>query len=122
MSYLERSETANDFADRALELMHRHAVAPHPLNFEIWYNYISGGVPGLVRAIDAVIAKNQEFTKERLAAPHSEFFPDPGEDAQVADAAARLEHEIGRIIETFGEAGTNTRDFGQALGGFANAL
>ena len=116
------SDTASEFATQAFELMRRHGVVPHPCNFEIWYNYISGAVPGLVRAVDTVIADGGTFSKERLEALHKEFFPDPSEDLRVADAAARIEGEIGRVMTAFGEAGGNTRDFGQALGGFALAL
>jgi diguanylate cyclase len=122
VSYLERSETASDFAKQAFDLMQRHGVAPHPRNFEIWYNYISGAVPGLVRAVDAVIADGGTFSKERLDALHKEFFPDPSEDSRLADAAARIEGEIGKVMTAFDEAGGNARAFGQALGGFAHAL
>ncbi len=122
MTYLERSETASDFAERAMELMRRHAVAPHPGNFEIWYNYVSGAVPALARAVDTLIGENQDFSTERMDALHAEFFPDASEEERIADAAQRLEGEIGRIAEAFGDAGGSTREFGHALGAFASAL
>jgi diguanylate cyclase len=122
VTYLERSDTASDFAQRALELMRRHSVAAHPQNFEIWYNYVSGAVPGLVRAVDRILADGREFPKEQLKALHAEYSPDAGDDAQLAEAAARLEGELGGVLEAFSRTGGNTREFGRALGAFAMAL
>jgi len=122
VSYSRFQDIAPDVAQEALRLMDAHGVAPHPRNFEIWFNYVSGGMPALRKAIDDLLAAGESFTAERTEKLYSEFFSLLSEGVQVSDATYRLETELDRLVAAFGEAGGNTREFGTALAHFATSL
>lgn len=122
MTYLESDETAADYAEQALELMRQHGVAPNPRNFEIWYNYVSGDIPALRRGIDTLVDNGEKFSTERTDALYAEYFPVLNEELHVAEATAKLEAELTKLVEAFGAADGNTHAFGKALAAFTVAL
>jgi len=122
VTYSKFQDTAPDLAQEALRLMDAHGVAPHPRNFEIWFNYASDGMPELRKAMDALIEAGEPFTAERAEKLYGEYFTLMNEGMQVSDATYRLETELDRLVDAFGEAGGDTREFTAALATFATAL
>ncbi len=49
-------------AEAACKAMASHGVAPTPHNYTVWYTYMAGTMPSLRQAIDALLAKQTDFT------------------------------------------------------------
>jgi diguanylate cyclase len=45
-----------EFAERAFELIKRHNLSAEPISYAVWYAYVRGNNPALIRDIDGVIA------------------------------------------------------------------
>lgn len=43
---------------KAVPLMVKYRVAPNPMNYSIWYNYVSGTIPEMNRQLDSVIEQH----------------------------------------------------------------
>ena len=122
MTYSENTEQANDHANQAIDLMEAHQVAPHPQNFEIWFNYASGNNLDLKTAIDAIIDIGEPFTTERTDELYAQYFSLMAEGIKVTEATNKLGQEMQNLMSALGEADSNTRDFGSALVEFTGAL
>lgn len=57
-------EYATAVANRAHELMARHAVPPTSDNFAVWFQYVLRSDPALNRTIDIVISNKRTFDKQ----------------------------------------------------------
>jgi diguanylate cyclase len=122
VTYSENTDQAADHANQAIEFMEAHQVAPHPQNFEIWFNYASGNNPDLKTAIDKIIDTGEPFTTERTDELYAQYFSLMAEGLQVTEATAKLGQELQNLVSALGEADSNTRDFGNALAEFTGAL
>lgn len=122
MSRSSKSDQTADFANRAIDMMRQYGVAPHPRNFEIWYAYAAGGMPQLNCVIDALVSQGTALDEPQTETLHKRFFSDEAENIQVSEATAKLEEELGRIIDALGQADGTTREFGLALATFTGAL
>ncbi len=74
MFYPETAAAARQHALIAIDLMARHAVAPNPTNFSVWYDYAGKRNPELVRAIDALIRAHSPFSPAQCADLYAGFF------------------------------------------------
>ena len=122
MDYRENHLQATETAERALALMARHGIAPHPLNFEIWFNYAAGHNPDLCRSVDALLAGGEGFGSEHAEELHTRFFSDQTEAAHLGETAGLLDSQLRQLMTALGEAGGNTTAFGSALRDFTGAL
>lgn len=55
MKYNETPNQAADFLRQAVPLMVRNRIPPNPLNYALWYAYVSNQVPELNAALDATL-------------------------------------------------------------------
>jgi diguanylate cyclase len=122
VDYRENHLQATETAEQALALMVRHGIAPHPLNFEIWFNYVAGHNPDLCRSVDALLAGEEGFGNERAEELHTRFFSDKTESAHLAETAGLLDSQLRHLMAVLSETGGNTKTFGSALQDFTGAL
>ncbi len=55
MNYPENPSEAAELLRQAVPLMVRHQIAPNPLNYALWYTYVSNRLPALNQALDATL-------------------------------------------------------------------
>lgn len=58
MEYLDSAPQAVAYLKQALPKMLQHEFPPHPVNYSLWYDYVSGRSPDLNRAMDELLADN----------------------------------------------------------------
>lgn len=66
VSFLPVYETDNEYnatiLRQSIPMMAKHNIAPHPINYAIWYDYASGENKALTVAVDKLLAKGQTFS------------------------------------------------------------
>lgn len=55
MHYQDSSEQAANYLRAAVPLMVRYKIPPNPLNYALWYTYVSNRVPALNSALDQTV-------------------------------------------------------------------
>lgn len=67
-TFLPQYEQEPDFSTQILRqcipLMVKHQMAPHPINYAIWYDYVSNNNPALNQAIDELLDNNTPFDEK----------------------------------------------------------
>ncbi len=63
-SYEDASPKAAEYLRQALPLMSKNKVATNPINYAIWYEYVSGENQALVSAVNNLIEKKKEFNND----------------------------------------------------------
>jgi diguanylate cyclase len=102
-------------AERALAEMARHEVPPTPRNYAIWFAYVSGRSPGLVRAINEVAGDGRGFTPEKLDELFARCLAEESRKEVLTTAERRLQEALGELLSRLGEASGQTRAYSERL-------
>ena len=97
MQHSHLMEKASKLAAQAMEKIQAEKLAPIPENFELWYVYFSGENPEITRAIDILIAAQQEINDERCMELHQRFLSDSTENERVKQAGDRVQTTIKEV-------------------------
>lgn len=66
-------EKIHSFTRAALPLMSQHGIPTTPLNYSIWFNYVSGESKELNHAIDKMLHDGETFTPEKARDLYAKF-------------------------------------------------
>ncbi len=122
LHYSDTADKAREFADAAHELMREHDIPVQPMNFTIWYNYVSDGYPELKRGLDVLLDNKVEFNSLRNEEIFSKYFGSDVEREAVSETSSRIESAVGLILGHLGEVGKSTSEYGEKLAGFSGDL
>ena len=122
MIYTETPEEAAKIAERALAEMLSEEIPPNPQNYAIWFEYLTGRNPALVRYIDKAREKKLQLTAERHRDIFERFFSLGGSGSAPEGWTEQIEVAAGRIVEALTAAGKGTQKYGAALATFTGDL
>lgn len=57
MHLADSTSLAADYLRQAIPLMVRHRIPPHPVNYAIWYTYVSGRLPELNAQLERILGQ-----------------------------------------------------------------
>jgi diguanylate cyclase len=121
MYYAETNEQAGEMLRLALQLMAQHQVAPTPIHYTIWYEYVSGTNAPLKTAMERYVGDGTPFSPEIHQSLYDQFILD-GERV----TSRRILKEIQRIIKEVASevktAGGNVAQQGEKLQALAGPL
>lgn len=83
-------EQARTTAAAALASMAERGITPTPMNFEVWFTYLSGEKPRLCERIDRLIERAEPFTSELLSRIHEDYFGTPAEIGRITGKTREL--------------------------------
>jgi diguanylate cyclase len=94
--------------------MSKHAPAFHPLSYAVWYDYISGGSPGLKSDVDLLTKGDKRLTEEQVQGLYQKYISEC--DEATAD---RVHADLQRLLIGVTESATHTNEeaahFGSSL-------
>ncbi len=117
-----QTDGARAIAERAMDAMARHDVPATPENYTIWYAYVAGSDPELVKALDVVISNRGAFTAERNAEIYERFFSRSRLDHAVQAAGEGLETTMQRVLSLLSDYGADQSAYGRKLAQMSGAL
>ncbi len=62
--YDDEAQSASENLRKALPLLNKHKTPVNPVNYAVWYEYVSGNNQDLTTAIDQRLSKNEPITTE----------------------------------------------------------
>ena len=126
--YPESKELAAKLATQALDRIAPLSIAPNPQNIAVWYLYLSGRDPAIVRLVDDAMAGDQPLTDLQCANLYSAVLSSIGgqfDDAREAIIDAiriELERAITEIAHVLKGAGSEGVRYAKALDTASGAL
>jgi diguanylate cyclase len=122
VQYSHPIEKASKLAAQALEKIQAEGLSPIPENFELWYVYYSGENPEITRAIDILIAAQQEINNERCQELHQRFLSDSTENERVKQAGDRVQSTIKEVNTIVSSVKDATSKYNSALSDVSQKL
>ena len=114
-------ENASEYLRFALPLMARYAVPVTPLNYAVWYEYVSGTNLGLQQAVDELIETRQavdEDVTQKLYHRHVLAF----DEQRFDQARAALRSVVTQLGETIVAAGGEVSRYQESLNEYSTQL
>jgi len=108
-------KAAASIAQKALGLMSERKIPSTPQNYTVWYTYMSGREPDLIRAIDQIIANNGEFGSFENAELFEKFFGFTMEGARIQEASEQIDVSVKEMSQFLTEAADGTQNFKSTL-------
>lgn len=87
-----------EFAYRALELIKRHDLSADPLSYAVWYAYVAGGNPALIRSIDGVLTERGSLSDSDIYKVCQRHLSGLNTVAQLSMVGERLGDEVEQIV------------------------
>ncbi len=94
-SYQDASPKAAEYLRQALPLMSQNGVATNPINYAIWYEYVSGDNHALVEAVDELISQKQPFDHQTNDALYRKYIFDDS-----IDGLEKIHKNLGELLNT----------------------
>lgn len=115
MEFGDGREQADAYAKQALEVMRRYGIPPTPKNFTIWYAYVGEKFPDLRKALDSLIANDENFDASQNAGLYDRFFSDTDEGLAVHETGRQIEGQMAKILAMLGSASEGVDSFEASL-------
>ncbi|WP_027859161.1 GGDEF domain-containing protein [Marinobacterium jannaschii] len=121
MNFAENNSQAAEYLRQAVPLMVKHNIAPNPLNYALWYTYVSKRIPQLNSELDKTLKTygtcpnrlSEELFREHLI--RQEF----DDTEKFQSNLVGIINDLHKHTEVTAE---NTRDYGDALAEGIEAL
>ncbi|HLI20857.1 MAG TPA: GGDEF domain-containing protein [Stellaceae bacterium] len=97
-------------------------MAPTPHNYTVWYTYMAGTMPSLRQAIDALLAKQTDFTDEINAELYKRYFGTADDYVDVLETGGRLQAVIDQVSRYLDDHSGEIGNFGQQLDNISSAI
>ena len=115
----EQTQTlAGDVVARLISLGLRQT----PPNFTIFYTYLTGRYPDLIRAVDDLLAEKETISEADCAALYETYFAAAKQDEVFKAAGERMEKALNQVVELLATAGGDADEYGRSLAGLGDAL
>jgi diguanylate cyclase len=122
VQHTETAEKAQKYASAALERIAALGLVPTPENYELWYVYHSGAHAEVTRALDILMANNQEITDERCHELHHRFLSDRREADQFRQAGSKMQKTIEDVNAAVTKVKSATSQYNSSLNNAADKM
>lgn len=122
MKYSETPKQATEYLRKALPLMVHNNIPPNPLNYALWYTYVSDKVPALNAALDATLSTYgtcPNLLSEQLFCDHLLDADNAGNNDEVLAGLLKL---AGTLHSQASEAAEHTDNYTNVLRESLDAL
>lgn len=121
MNYTENTPKAGEYLRLTLAFLAKYKLSANPINYTVWYEYVSGKNLKLKQALDTAIEGEQPFSNKKIEAVYQKFVTD-GDRIVIARLLTKvnlmLKEITGHVLETEGDLAGH----GQALDSLADQL
>ena len=121
MQYLESSKQSVEYLRRVIPLISKHNIKATPINYAVWYEYISGNNPNLTFEIDQLLEKGTPFSDQLSEELYDKFIVGDNQET-----IKQLQTELQNLVANLSESTTKTDEevgrFDQSLKRYNNQL
>lgn len=115
MIFHDSKDEAKEYGHDAFQEMASRNIPATPDNYAVWYAYVSGRDPDLMRMITILDDNAQEYTSAICADLYNKSFAAGVDEATLNATTNRIESEMKRILGYVGEAGQGAAEYSTTL-------
>lgn len=93
--YADAFQRASENLRRVLPLINRHKTPINPVNYAVWYDYVSGNNQALTNAIDIRLRQKEPITAELTEYLYQKFVL-----MGMPEKLVKTHHELGQVVDT----------------------
>lgn len=116
--YTDDIDHAGEFTRLALPLMGKFRIPTDPLNYAVWYEYVSGQNRDLKQSIDDILGKNAGITLEICEDLYQRFLA-PSDSAELEQIRAGMRRILAELLQHILDAGGETSRYREVLQQYA---
>lgn len=121
MNYTEDTPRAGEYLRLTLALLAKHNLCANPINYTVWYEYVSGKNVKLKQAVDRLILENPPLTNQKIEGVYQAFVTD-GDRIVISRLLTKVNLMLREITRHVAETGGDLAGHGQALDNLAGKL
>ncbi|WDP90602.1 MAG: GGDEF domain-containing protein [Desulfobacter sp.] len=121
MTYTENAPQAGEFLRMTLGFLAKYNLAATPVNYTVWYEYVSGRNLKLKRAMDRIIDNNLPLNNRNIETLYQKFITD-GDRIVISRLLTKVNLMLREITSHVLETEGDLAGHGQALDGMARQL
>jgi diguanylate cyclase len=121
MKYNDTPTQAADYLRQAIPLMVRNKIPPNPLNYALWYTYVSKRLPALNEALDSTL-KTYGTCPSLLSEQLFRHHLTGDESVASEEAQSHLINLVNKLQDQAAEAAEHTDNYSQVLRESLDAL
>jgi len=121
MDYPENITQAVAYLKRALPKMGQYGLAPNPINYSLWYHYVSARSPALNSALDQLVESHGGYSQDQSVALFRRYILASSEyeqkktSAKLQTLATKLLRQLNTSLNDSGEFDRELQRSAQAL-------
>jgi len=117
----QSSGDTNEIARKVLPTMSREQIPVTPENYRVWFEYMIGTNPELMKEIDAYLAEGTQFDDARNRKLYVKYFGE-GKERIVQEISQATFRILKEALEGVVSTGRVTQDYSERLNRFATRL
>ena len=121
MNYTEDTPRAGEYLRLTLALLAKHNLSANPVNYTVWYEYVSGKNIKLKKAVDRLIRESLPLTNKKIETVYQAFVTD-GDRIVISRLLTKVNLMLREITRHVSETEEDLAGHGQALDELAGQL
>ena len=117
MLYTEDLDSAKSISAAAHKRMEEFGIPANPMNYTIWYTYISQSRPDLTRAIDDMLARDVSFSPDFNEKIFARFFGFDDNGSEILETGDAIQLKVAEVVGQVNQASRANSDFGTKITG-----
>lgn len=113
-NYSDDTEKAAEFTRLALPLMSKFKIPTDPVNYAVWYEYVSGQNSGLKQAIDDILGQHATVPLEMCEDLYRRFLA-PTDSTELEQIRESLRRMLAELLQHILDAGGETSRYKEIL-------
>jgi diguanylate cyclase len=113
-NYSDDTEKAGEYTRLALPLMSKFKIPTDPLNYAVWYEYVSGHNKKLKQAIDDILGQSATVSLEMCEDLYRRFLA-PTDSTELEQIRESLRHVLAELVQHILDAGGDTSRYKEIL-------
>lgn len=121
MNYTEEAGKAGEYLRLALTQIAKHNLPANPVNYTVWYEYVSGKNIKLKKAIDQSFEETQTLSSEKVEGLYQKYVAD-GDRVVIGKLLTKISLMLKDISSHVAETEGDLADSGKNLEGLADQI
>ncbi|HAI96141.1 MAG: diguanylate cyclase [Cycloclasticus sp.] len=115
MLYQEEPKQAAEYLRQVIPMLSQHNLAPTPVNYSVFYTYLSGASQSLNKAVDSIISEKKPFNLVTMLALYEKFI----NGGASLEQQEKIQQTLEKIIS---DTCNEIQQVNDEAGGFDNTL
>jgi len=121
VQYFESREKSVEYLRQVIPLISKHKIKATPINYTVWYEYVSGGNEKLSQEIDGLLENGTLFSDQLIQELYDKFLVKDSQET-ITQFQMELQNLVVNLSESTSQTNEEVGRFDQSLERYSNQL